>query len=72
MSKDFVKQYTESMTVLMQQQSSRLNGVPFQVRCKRCHGGLSVVGNSYQDICELCQGTGRVPIPWAEVMNVRK
>ncbi len=69
---EFVKQYSESMKVVMQQNSSRLgNGVPLMVRCGRCDGGRRVVGSSYKDLCEPCYGTRRVPIPWAEVMNVR-
>lgn len=68
---DLVKQYTESLRVLHQQTRSLLGGVPLAVKCKGCVGGVYVVGSSYRDICEPCQGTGRCPIPWAEVMNVR-
>lgn len=72
MSKASVKQYVEGMTIIAQQPHSRLGTfIPRDVRCKGCNGGTSVVGSSYKDICEPCGGTGRVPIPWAEVMNVR-
>jgi DnaJ-class molecular chaperone len=71
---DFVKQYAESMKITMQQRGSRLGGVPEMVRCNRCAGkGQMLISLNVNKTapCYKCESTGRVPIPWAEVMNVR-
>jgi hypothetical protein len=66
-SADYVKQYTQSMKMVMQQGSSRLGDiVPREVHCSGCYARPSDNFN-----CSDCANTRRCPIPWAEVMNVR-
>jgi hypothetical protein len=67
---DLVKQYAESQKIAMQKSRLRLRGiyeVPEMVRCRCIRRPIpKIVGG-----CAHCAMTGRVPIPWAEVMNVR-
>ena len=43
--------------------------VAFDTNCPECRKGLYQVKNPGRVDCEVCQGTGRDPIPWCELFK---